>query len=90
LAKAVEALGKTFFATIAELKLEEGTSSDKLHIIFRSSGYEEVFQTAIEDYHADDIIELVSFVSYGGALQEMLIIDGLLIMNVSRHKNRYS
>jgi glycosyltransferase involved in cell wall biosynthesis len=72
-----------FFDALAELKQEEKISADKLNIVLRATGHDNVFQPMLQQRAIDDLVTLVPGVSYNEALQEMLTVDGLLLFQAA-------
>jgi glycosyltransferase involved in cell wall biosynthesis len=74
---------KPFFQAIAELKQEGELSAQRVCIVLRATGHDELYGPLLKDSGIDDIVKLAPGVSYREALSEMLRADGLLIFQAS-------
>lgn len=74
---------RAFFQAIAELKDEGEMSAQRVCIILRATGHDELFDPLLKDAGIDDVVKLAPGVSYREALTEMLQADGLLIFQAS-------
>lgn len=72
-----------FFAAVAALKSAGKLSSNMLKIVLRASGGEGNFQQELTRLGIDDIVELAPSIDYVAALQEMLNVDGLLLLQAA-------
>jgi hypothetical protein len=71
------------FAAIAELKKRNEISSSTVKIVMRATGHDSIFQPMIDALEINDIVELAPGLPYREALKEMLLSDGLLILQAS-------
>jgi hypothetical protein len=72
-----------FFQALSELKNEGAIDGNRLGIVLRASGHENIFQPMLERYEIADIVELAPPLPYSDALKEMLNADGLLLFQAS-------
>lgn len=71
------------FAAIAALKAREALSGDDLQLVLRASGHEAEYHTDIDRLGIADIVRLEPAIPYLDALQEMLSVDALLILQAA-------
>jgi len=71
------------FDALAKLKLDGLVSARRLRIVLRASGNESEYRTMLRERAVDDIVELAPSLDYLEALQEMLTVDALLLMQAS-------
>ncbi len=79
----IERNPEPFFEAIASLKKATTISKDSINIILRASGNEDYYQQRLKDLHIDDIIILAAALPYNEALSEMLVADGLLLLQAA-------
>lgn len=72
-----------FFDALAELKSEGKVSADSLNVVLRATGHDHLFQPMLKERSIEDLVTLVSGVSYIEALKEMLTVDGLLLFQAA-------
>lgn len=71
------------FAAIARLKTTGRLAADRFLLLLRASGDEEGYRRDVEHLGIGDLVQLAPAVDYLQALQEMLTVDGLLLMQAS-------
>jgi glycosyltransferase involved in cell wall biosynthesis len=71
------------FAAIAALKARGAVSADDLHVLLRASGHEGEYRADLDRLGIGDIVQLEPAISYLDALQEMLSVDALLILQAA-------
>lgn len=69
-----------FFAAIAALKRAGKISHDRLEIRLRATGHDSLFAPILEELDIADIVKLLPIVSYTQALEEMISVDGLILL----------
>ncbi|MEE9142987.1 MAG: glycosyltransferase [Gammaproteobacteria bacterium] len=69
----------SFFKALARLHRSGRISPDKLKVILRATGHDDVYRSLIVELGIDGIVKLASAVGYNKALSEMLEADGLLL-----------
>ena len=74
---------KCLFAAIAALKRKGAITANSLQLVLRASGDEAGFRNDVQRACIDDIVRLEPGVDYLAALQEMMSVDGLLILQAS-------
>jgi len=72
-----------FFDALSELKQEGKISADRLNIVLRATGHDNIFQPMLKERSIDDLVSLAPGVAYIEALQEMLNVDGLLLFQAA-------
>jgi Glycosyl transferase 4-like domain len=72
-----------FFAAIAALKSSGHIGASDLQVVLRASGNESMLSRQIRQLAIDDIIRLEPPLSYLDAIQEMLRVDGLLVLQAA-------
>ncbi len=73
----------TFFEAVARLKKCGEISADRLKIMLRASGNDELYREEIREKQIADVVHLCDPVEYTQALGEMLQCDGLLLFQGS-------
>lgn len=68
------------FQAIAELKKEQKIGKDNFKLILRATGHDEQYQIKLAALDIQDIVNLSPPIPYKEALQEMLSVDGLLLL----------
>jgi hypothetical protein len=68
------------FQAIAELKQEQKIGKDNFKLILRATGHDEQYQIKLAALDIKDIVNLSPPIPYKEALQEMLSVDGLLLL----------
>jgi hypothetical protein len=68
------------FQAIAELKQEHKIDKENFNLILRATGHDEQYQLKLTTLNITDIVNLAPPVPYKKALQEMLNVDGLLLL----------
>lgn len=71
------------FAAIAALKSRGIVSGDDLQIVLRASGHEREYRADLDQLGIGDIVRLEPGIPYLQALQEMLSMDALLILQAA-------
>jgi glycosyltransferase involved in cell wall biosynthesis len=71
------------FAALAALKSRGALSANDVRIVFRASGNDRQYQRELEALQLTDIVHLEPAVSYLAALQELLTVDGLLLLQAA-------
>jgi hypothetical protein len=71
---------RSLFAALAQLRERGEISSQTLCVVFRGSGHEALFQSALKSLNIDDIVSFQPIVPYCEALAEMVDADGLLVL----------
>ena len=74
---------RPFFTAIAELKTQLPELSEKLHVILRSTGHDALFRPVLQQLNIEDIVSLAPALNYVEALEEMLSVEALLLMQAS-------
>ncbi len=72
-----------FFAAIASLKSRGLISAGNLQIVLRASGDEADFRKDLRRLDIEDVVRLEAAIDYVKALQEMMTVDGLLILQAA-------
>jgi hypothetical protein len=72
-----------FFAALASLKSKGVIAAHSLQIVLRASGAEGDYRRDLERLGIADIVVLAPGIDYVAALQEMLTVDGLLLLQAS-------
>jgi len=71
------------FQALAQLKHDKLIDADTLEIRLRASGHEDRYQSMLEQLGISDIVTLKPIIPYREALQEMLSVDGLLLIQAA-------
>lgn len=71
------------FAAIARMKAQGRLSASRFQLVLRASGDDAGFARDVAQLGIDDIVRLEPLVDYLQALQEMLTVDGLLLLQAS-------
>lgn len=74
---------RPFFQALSELKKEGKISSEILRVVFRACGHQSIFNTMLREKNIEDIVRLEPSIPYREALREILMADGLLILQAS-------
>jgi hypothetical protein len=74
---------RAFFEALRRLKASNQISCDSLRVVLRATGNDEHYRVQLAEYGIDDIVVLALPTSYRAALQEMLVVDGLLLFQGS-------
>ncbi len=74
---------RPLFAALARLKHQGALSADSFSLRLRASGYDPMLAELARSCGIDDLVSLAPAIPYHQALQEMLEVDGLLIMQAS-------
>ena len=72
-----------FFSALAELKREGVISAARVRVMFRASGHDELYYSALKQVGIEDVVELLPSIAYRDALDEILSVDGLLVLQAS-------
>jgi glycosyltransferase involved in cell wall biosynthesis len=72
-----------FFAAVSELRKSGQVRPDTLKIIFRASGFEDLYRPQLRSLGIDDVVFLEPAISHQESLIEMLSVDGLLIFQAA-------
>ncbi|MBF0445509.1 MAG: glycosyltransferase [Magnetococcales bacterium] len=76
------------FAAIAKLKQNQQINSQNLKIIFRASGCEQTIQNMIATQNIADIVILKPAIPYNKAIEELLQVDGLLLLQGKNYNHQ--
>jgi len=79
----IERNPEPFFEAIASMKKAGDISKDSVNIILRASGDEDYYQKRLKALDIDDIVILAASLPYNEALSEMLVADGLLLLQAA-------
>ena len=71
------------FDALAALKSAGDPAAGRLELKLRASGNDALFQRMIEELQIEDIVQLEPAIDYVSALEEMLTVDGLLLLQAS-------
>jgi glycosyltransferase involved in cell wall biosynthesis len=74
---------RPFFAALRKMKDAGEISPDKLKIILRATGSDDLYRPMLAESGIADIVHLAATVGYRDALGEMLRADGLLLFQAS-------
>jgi len=74
---------RPFFRALARLKRVGRVDATNLRICFRASGFEELYQTYIEELGIADLIELLPHVPYLQSLRDCAECEGLLLFQAA-------
>jgi hypothetical protein len=72
-----------FFAAVASLKAKGAIDAGSFRIILRASGAEMDYSADLERLGIADVVRLEPAIGYVAALQEMLTVDGLLVLQAA-------
>jgi glycosyltransferase involved in cell wall biosynthesis len=72
-----------FFRALATLKSSGVLGAADVRVVLRASGHEGEFRRAVAELGIDDIVRLEPPVDYLAALEEMLTVDALLLMQAA-------
>jgi len=72
-----------FFQALSELKQENALSAADLTVRLRASGHDELFQSKLDSLDIADLVKLEPTIPYRQALQEMLDVDALLLLQAA-------
>jgi len=72
-----------FFHALAQLKLSGLISANKLEIRLRATGHDDLYRPMLVNLDIADIVSLKPIVPYQRALEEMMSVDGLLLMQAA-------
>lgn len=74
---------EVFFQALSNLKKQRLIDKQRLNIILRAAGHDEVFQKSLNRLEIDDIVQLKPRIPYRHALKEMISADGLMILQAA-------
>ncbi len=74
---------KDFFNALSTLKKAGLICQDSLEIRLRATGHDDLYLPVLSELDIEDIVTLLPIVPYHQALQEMLSVDGLLLMQAA-------
>ncbi|WP_102797920.1 glycosyltransferase [Bowmanella denitrificans] len=74
---------RPLFQALSELKHEEPRLAAQLRLVLRATGHDPLFAPMLKEYDIEDLVELAPGIDYLSALQEMLQVDALLLMQAS-------
>jgi hypothetical protein len=74
---------RAFFEALSRLKIAGVISADKLQIVLRATGSDDLYRPQLVALNLQDIVRLEPSVAYRDALREMLRADGLLLFQGS-------
>jgi len=77
-----------FFKALAALSQQGLVSPENLKVILRATANDEFLLQLIDQYGIGEIVMLAPLISYQDALSEMLMADGLLILQASNCNNQ--
>ena len=77
-----------FFEALAALSQQGLVSPENLKVILRATANDEFLLQLIDQYGIGEIVMLAPLISYQDALSEMLMADGLLILQASNCNNQ--
>ena len=72
-----------FFSAISEIRKKDNLILCDVEIRLRATGHDDYIQTLINQYDIQDIVKLLPSLPYLDALEEMLLVDGLLLLQAS-------
>lgn len=72
-----------FFDALALLKSRGDPAASRLHIVLRATGNDAAFRSMIEQRQIGDLVSLEPALGYVAALEEMLGVDGLLVLQAA-------
>jgi len=73
----------SLFDAIAAMKSASDPAARRLHIVLRATGNNTLYQRMINERHIGDVVSLEPAIDYVSALEEMLTVDGLLILQAA-------
>lgn len=79
----VERDPRPMFSAVARMKKTGRLSADKIQIIFRAPGSEDLYRKLLEEKNIEDLILLEPAIPYRQALQECADADGLLLFQAA-------
>ena len=68
------------FIALAELKQGSLVNGERLQVRLRATGHDQLYQQQIEQLDIGDMVKLEPSIPYMQALEEMLSVDGLLLL----------
>lgn len=68
------------FQALSELKSEGAINADRLQVVFRASAHEDLYQPEVEALGISDLVIFKPAIGYRDALEEMLSVDALLVL----------
>lgn len=71
------------FDALAMLKSQGDPVAARLQVVLRATGNDTVFRRMIKNHRIDDIVRLEPALDYVAALEEMLSVDGLLVLQAA-------
>lgn len=71
---------RDFFNALVQLKQAGLICAERIEIRLRATGHDELYKPMLRKLGIDDIVSLLPIVPYQQALQEMLNVDGLILM----------
>ena len=71
---------KHFFTALAELKKQTDIDANNLEIRLRATGHDSLYRAQLEELGITDLVKLEPPIPYTQALEEMLCVDGLLLL----------
>jgi len=77
-----------FFEALAALNQQGLVSPENLKVILRATAHDKFLLQIIDQYGIGGIVMLAPFISYQDSLSEMLMADGLLILQASNCNNQ--
>lgn len=72
-----------FFSALANLKSRGLVSPQSLRVILRAAGDSAAYRRQTRELGIDEIVEFAPPIGYSAALEEMLTVDGLLVLQAS-------
>ena len=72
-----------FFAALKTLKNSGEINAERLQVVLRATGSDDLYLPILSELGLSDIVKLAPTVSYRNALREMLSADGLLLFQAS-------
>jgi glycosyltransferase involved in cell wall biosynthesis len=74
-----------FFEALAKLKARGQVSIERLRVVFRGSGFDDVYRKMAIDHGVSDLVAIEGHLPYEAAIQEMVEADALLILQGSAY-----
>lgn len=74
---------RPFFAAVSGLKAAGHLSADRVRIVLRATGSDDLYRPLLTEHRIEDIVELAPSIGYHEALAEMLRADGLLLFQAA-------
>lgn len=72
-----------FFQALGELRDEGVITAKTLEVRLRATGHDALIKTLVTQYGLQEIVSIAAAVTYAEAIQEMLTVDGLILMQAA-------